>query len=120
MSGSALVVLGGELVLSSFAFLLQLLKDKDQLGSESGRTRFGVLLLQDMAVVPLIVAIPILAGGNKSVGEAFASSSFQEVAALGIIALFGKFLLKPLFGFVSASGSHEAFLGMLLLTVLVM
>ena len=44
--------------------------------------------------------------------------SVQAVAALGIIALFGKCLLKPLFGFVSASRSQEAFLGMLMSTVL--
>ena len=45
-------------------------------------------------------------------------SYVQAVLALGIIALFGKFLLKPLFGFVSASGSQEAFLVVLLSTVL--
>jgi len=118
MSGAASVVLGGGLALSSSAFVLQLLKDKDQLESEYGRTSFGVLLLQDLAVVPLLVAIPILAGGDKSVGEALASSFVQAVAALSTIALFGKFLLKPLFGFVSASGSQEAFLGLLLSTVL--
>ena len=88
-----------------FAFVFYLLKDKDQLRSDSGRTSFRVLLIQDLAVVPLLVAIPIIAGGDKSVGEALASSSFQAVVALGIIALFSKFLLKPLFGFVSASSS---------------
>ena len=51
-------------------------------------------------------------------GEALVFSSVQAVVALGIIALFGKFLLKPLFGFVSASDSQEAFLGVLLSTVL--
>ena len=77
-----------------------LLKDKDQLGSESGQTSFGVLLLQYLAVVLLLVAIPILAGGDKSVGGALVLSSVQAVAALGIIALFSKFFLRTLFGFV--------------------
>ena len=118
MYGAESVVLGGGLDLSSSAFVLQLLKDKDKLGLEYGRTSFGVLLFQDLSVVPLLVAIPILAGGYKSVGKALALSSVQAVAALGIIDLFGKFFLKPLFGLISASGSKEAFLGVLISTVL--
>ena len=110
-------MLGVRLALSLSAFVLQLLKDKDHLGLEYGRTSFGVMLLQDLSVVPLLVAIPILAGGNKSLGEALVSSYVQAVVLLGIINLFGKFLLKPLFGFMSASGSQEAFLGVLLSTV---
>ena len=101
-------------------FVLQLLKDRDQLGSEYGRASFGVLLLQDLAVAPLLVSIPILVRGDKSVGEALESSSIQAVVAFVIIALFSKFLLKLMFGFVSESGSQEAFLGVLLLTVLCM
>ena len=75
MSGATLVVLGGELALSLSAFVLQLLKDKDQMGSEYDRTSFGVLLLQDLAVVLLHIDTPILTGGEKSVGEALALSS---------------------------------------------
>ena len=118
MSGAASLVLGGVLSLSLSAFVLQMLKDKDRLGSEYGRTGFGVLMLQYLEFVPLLVSIPILAGGYKIVGEALVFPSFQAVAALGIIALFGKFLLKPLFGFVSASSSQEAFMGMMMSTVL--
>ena len=105
MSGAASVVLGGGLDLLLSEFVIQLLKDKDKMGSEYVRTRFGVMLLQDMAVVTLLASIPIIVGDYKSVGEALASSSFQAVVVLGIIALFSKFLLKPLFGFVSASSS---------------
>ena len=63
------------------AFVLQLLNDKDQLGSESGQTSFEVLLLQYLAVVLLLVATPILGGEEKSLGEALALSSIQAVAA---------------------------------------
>ena len=68
MSGAASVVLGGGLAVSSSAFVLQLLKKKDQMGLEYVRTSFGVLLLQDLAVVQLLVASPILPGGDKIVG----------------------------------------------------
>ena len=68
MSGAALVAMGNGLALSSSAFVLQLLKKKDQMGLEYVRTSFGVLLLQDLAVVQLLVASPILPGGDKIVG----------------------------------------------------
>ena len=81
--------------------MLQLIKDKDQLGLQYSRTSFGFLLLQNLVIVMLLVTIPVLTGGDKSVGGALASSSVQVVATLGIIALLGKLLLKLLFGFVS-------------------
>ena len=56
------------MAVSSSAFVLQLLKKKDQMGLEYVRTSFGVLLLQDLAVVQLLVASPILPGGDKIVG----------------------------------------------------
>ena len=120
MSSAASVVLGGALALSLSAFVLHLLKYKDQPGSESVRTSFMVLLLHDLSFVPLLSSIPILAVGDKGMGEALALSYVRAIAELVIIALFGKFFLKPLFGFVSVSGSQEAFLGMLLLMVLSM
>ena len=86
-------------------FVLRLLKDQYQLGPEYGLTSFGVLLLQGILVVPLLFAIPIITGGKNIVGGALALSSVQTGVALGVIALFCKFILKPLFGFVSASSS---------------
>ena len=50
---AAAVTIGGSLALSSSAFVLQLLKDKNQMGTRHGKASFGILLLQDLAVVPL-------------------------------------------------------------------
>ena len=118
MSGALLVVLGGELVLLSSIFVLRLINDKYQLGLEYVWTSFGVMLFQDLSVLPLLFAIPILVGTKRAFWEALASLFSQSVAALGIIALFDKFLIKPMFGFVSESGSQEAFMGVLLSMVL--
>lgn len=81
LSPAAQVVLGGGLALSSSAFVLQLLKDKNQLETQFGRSSFGVLLLQDLAVVPLLVVTPILAGGGTSLADALGSAAVQ--AAIG-------------------------------------
>merc|ERR1719148_369674 len=67
---NALVVLGGGLALSSSAFVLQLLKDNNQLATRFGKASFGVLLFQDLAVVPLLVVTPILAGGGSGLAAA--------------------------------------------------
>lgn len=81
LSSAAQIVLGGGLALSSSAFVLQLLKDKGQLESNFGKKSFGVLLLQDLAVVPLLVVTPILAGGGSGLGDALASAGLK--AAIG-------------------------------------
>jgi monovalent cation:H+ antiporter-2, CPA2 family len=118
---NALVVLGGGLALSSSAFVLQLLKDKNQLATRFGRAAFGVLLFQDLAVVPLLVVTPILAGGGGAgLMQALGSATLKAGLALGSIAFCGRYLLSPLFKLVAQAQSQEAFLGLILLTVLSM
>lgn len=113
------VVLGGGLALSSSAFVLQLLKDKDQLSSDMGRKSFGVLLLQDLAVVPLLVVTPILAGsGDTTIPQAVAKASLQAVLALSTLGAAGAWLLQPLLRFVAASHSQDALVGTVLALVL--
>ncbi|KAI2510255.1 sodium/hydrogen exchanger family-like protein [Fragilaria crotonensis] len=114
----AAVILGGGLALSSSAFVLQLLKDKGQLNTEYGRSSFGVLLLQDLMVVPLLVITPLLAGKGGSLTTALSKAGVQIVMALSAIMLAGKFLLNPLFDNVLATNSEESLIGVILLTVL--
>jgi len=120
LPSNAQVVLGGGLALSSSAFVLQLLKDKNQLATRFGKASFGVLLFQDLAVVPLLVVTPILAGGGAGMAKAVGSAIIKASMALGSIALAGRYLLNPLFRLVAQSQSQEAFLGVTLLTVLSM
>lgn len=117
LSGPAAVVVGGALSLSSSAFVLQLIKDKKELATRFGKASFGVLLLQDLAVVPLLVATPILAGSG-SLAAALGSAVVKATLALSGIALTGRFALNPLFKVVAGAGSQEAFLGVILLTAL--
>jgi CPA2 family monovalent cation:H+ antiporter-2 len=118
LPGPALVVLGGGLALSSSAFVLQLLKDKNQLATRFGKASFGVLLFQDLAVVPLLVVTPILAGGGAGLASALGSAVLKAGIALGSIAVAGRYLVNPMFKMVAQAKSQEAFLGLILLTVL--
>ncbi len=117
-SVAATVIIGWSLALSSSAFVLQLLKDKEQMDTQYGRSSFGTLLLQDLMVVPLLVLTPILAGGGGSVGEALGKALIQITMALSAIGVFGKFIMNPVFDLVAGSGSQEAFIGAILATVL--
>ena len=120
LPANSLVVIGGGLALSSSAFVLQLLKDKNQMATRFGKASFGVLLFQDLAVVPLLVVTPILAGGGSGLAAALGSAVLKAGIALGAITLAGRYVLNPLFKTVASSQSQEAFLGVILLTVLSM
>ena len=74
---SAAVTIGGSLALSSSAFVLQLLKDKNQMGTRAGKASFGILLLQDLAVVPLLVVVELLAKGGTGLGKALSIAGMR-------------------------------------------
>lgn len=103
------VTIGFGLSLSSTAFVLQMLAEKKQLNSASGRASFGVLLLQDLAVIPMIALVPLLAGGGDTSGGV----DFVQIAkTCGILALFvfgGRYLLRPVLRLVASAGVHEIF-----------
>ncbi|CAM9821813.1 unnamed protein product [Chrysoparadoxa australica] len=117
---NVMIVVGGGIALSSSAFVLQLLKDRDDMGTRYGKACFGILLFQDLAVVPLLVAIPLLAGTGGSALVAIGNAAFKAALALGIIAFIGRHVLNRLFRLVAMAKSQEAFIAVILLTVLAM
>ncbi|GJQ08810.1 hypothetical protein GpartN1_g601.t1 [Galdieria partita] len=114
-------VIGGGLALSSSAFVLQLLSERGEIGTRFGRASFGILLLQDIAVVPLLVVIPLLAtrsGGPKVLVSALMVAAMKASIALAVIFATGRLFLEKVFRTVAAAKSPEAFVGVILFTVL--
>ncbi|GBG71072.1 hypothetical protein CBR_g8371 [Chara braunii] len=116
------VVIGAALSLSSSAFVLQLLAEKGELPTRFGSATLGILLLQDIAVVPLLVILPILESGQFSGGssELFLTlgvASLKGLLGLGLLLLGGKLILRRVFELVASSRSPEAFVALCLLTV---
>ncbi|ONK67293.1 uncharacterized protein A4U43_C06F18650 [Asparagus officinalis] len=114
------VVIGAALSLSSSAFVLQLLAEKGELPTRFGSATLGILLLQDIAVVPLLVILPVLESQNlveESIWPMLASESLKALGGLGLLSLGGKFLLRRIFEVVAESRSSEAFVALCLLTV---
>lgn len=114
------IVIGAGLALSSSAFVLQLLSERGEVGTRHGRASLGILIFQDVAVVPVLVLTPLLAGsgGAAAVGSAIGVASVKAAFALSLIVLMGKNLLQPVFRTVARAKSPEAFIAVILLTVL--
>lgn len=111
------LALGGALAMSSTAIVSKLLVERNELDTDHGRRIFGVLLFQDLAVVPLLIFIPALASG-ENMAEAMGYAGAKAVVALGLILVLGQRLLRPWFSLVASSKSAELFmLNVLLITL---
>jgi CPA2 family monovalent cation:H+ antiporter-2 len=116
----AAILLGSALALSSTAIVLPLLAELNRQFSRPGRATFSVLLMQDLAVAPLLVTIAVL-GGNR--GESFSPKLLLAFApaALGLLALvvLGRLVLRPMMRSVARADSEELFVAASLLIVVV-
>ncbi|HBK1137558.1 TPA: glutathione-regulated potassium-efflux system protein KefB [Escherichia coli] len=115
-SWQAAVVGGIGLAMSSTAMALQLMREKGMNRSESGQLGFSVLLFQDLAVIPALALVPLLAG---SADEHFdwMKIGMKVLAFVGML-IGGRYLLRPVFRFIAASGVREVFTAATLLLVL--
>lgn len=110
------IILGACLALSSTAIVTQLLIEKGRLGTPSGRATFSILLMQDLAVVPILFAVSVLgtmAVGNVALG--FGLAVGQALLVIAAIYAVGRLALRPLLQLVVDADSREAFIAIILL-----
>jgi len=113
------ILLGLCLALSSTAIVMQLLSEQLRLGSKAGRTAFGVLLMQDLAVVPILFYVGLL--GSDMEGSFWAAVSLsigEALLAITAIFLIGRLVVRPVLRFAGSSGSREMFMASVLLFIL--
>lgn len=122
------VVIGMALSLSSSAFVLQLLSEKGLMGSKFASATLGILLLQDIAVVPMLVLLPLVSApdtlavdggevGGASLMVSLLPTLLKAIGGLGVLIIGGRTLLRKVFEVVAESRSSTAFVAMCLLTV---
>jgi CPA2 family monovalent cation:H+ antiporter-2 len=113
------IVIGGVLALSSTAIVMKLLIEQLEQNSRHGRHAFGVLLFQDLVVVPFLILIPALGGdGSGPVWLTFGGVLLKSVLVLAAILFVGRWLLRPLFHEIASARLREYFmLSVLLLTL---
>jgi monovalent cation:proton antiporter-2 (CPA2) family protein len=114
----AAILIGPALALSSTAFVLQLLTEQKMLATEYGRTSVAVLLLQDLAVVPLLALVSMLAFPQLSIGEDIALAFLEAVVILVLVILIGRYFLQPVLHWVARSEVPEIFTASAVLLVL--
>jgi len=112
----AALIIGLILALSSTAFVLQMLAEKKQLTTTHGRAAFSILLLQDLAVIPLIAVLPML--GATAVDSSSLVNFALAIATIGGLIIGGRHLLRPVLRLSAASGIPEIFTATALLVVI--
>lgn len=101
------VLLGFALALSSTAFVLQLLGEQHKLNHTHGRAAFGVLLFQDVAVIPAIVILNLY---SPAPGSAAATVDPVLLGTVFLGLLVARYTLRPILGFIASTGIHELFI----------
>ena len=110
------IVLGAGLAMSSTAIVLPMLAERDLLTSPAGRDAFAVLLFQDLAFIPLVALVPLLAG--EAVPDHVPWHDVARAAGtIAIILVGGRFLLRPLFRVIGGAKTPEVFTAVALLIV---
>lgn len=116
MSFPVALVLGLTLALSSTAFAIQLMSEEHVLASPLGRKGFSILLLQDLAVIPILLLVGVLAqtGGDHEEGLAW----YYGVTSVVVLLLFSRYGLNQLLGVVAATNNREIMTAASLLIVI--
>jgi len=112
------LVLGGALAMSSTAILAKILAERLELSSQHGRSIIGVLLLQDLAVVPLLILLPTLASSTGDLAQRLSLAFLKAAAVLVALLYVGQRLMRPWFHLVARQKSSELFMLNLLLFTL--
>jgi monovalent cation:proton antiporter-2 (CPA2) family protein len=120
------LTIGLILAMSSTAIVLQSLAERGQLKTSGGQAVFSVLLFQDIAVIPILALLPLLAAGggtpsHDSSGYLASLPAWQQAlivfAAVVLIVLAGRYLMRPLFRLIAMTGLREIFVALALALV---
>ncbi|MEC9290875.1 MAG: cation:proton antiporter [Pseudomonadota bacterium] len=114
------ILLGLGLSLSSTAIIIQWIHEKKMFAAPAGRASFSILLLQDLAVIPILFLLTIFAAEPGENMFLFTTKSLA-IMALTATAMYviGQRILRPVFAFANQYGGHEVFMALSLLTVVV-
>ncbi|MDR8364153.1 glutathione-regulated potassium-efflux system protein KefC [Pseudomonas sp. JL3] len=110
LNWTAALLVGLTLSLSSTAIAMQAMNERNMIPTAVGRSSFAVLLFQDIAAIPLVAMIPLLAAnGGTPTGAELALSIAKIVGAIVAVVLLGQYVSRPVLRFVARSGLREIF-----------
>jgi len=115
---SVSMLLGFTLALSSTAFVMQLLQEKGELSSEHGKSSFAILLLQDLAVVPLLALLPWISDVKDVSDNASTFEKFGTICLMFVLLVaFGRYIIPKALDKIAKQRNKDAFLMLTLLSV---
>ena len=112
------IIIGFAFALSSTAIVLKILNDNGDIHTIYGRKVLGILLFQDIAVIPLLLMINIFTASGSSLASLLGETLLSAIVVLSLLFLVGKYLLNPFFAKVVSSESEEIFIASILLIVM--
>jgi CPA2 family monovalent cation:H+ antiporter-2 len=112
------VVISCALAMSSTAIVMQVISENGEQSTRVGRLSFSILLMQDLAVIPILVLLPLLAKSNLNVFNALGGAVINAIIALVIIFAIGTLLLKPFFRIIARTQNDVLFLSFTLMIIL--
>lgn len=119
VSATASAIIGVALAMSSTAIVMQILSDNKRITAPEGRASFGILLFQDIIVIPLMFALPFLA--PTQLGQGFlplVKALSMSTVAIVLVVFVGRIILRPIFKLASAIDSTEVFMAASILVVI--
>ncbi len=115
---STAIIIGAGFAFSSTAFCSQVMTEKGEVSSRYGRVSLSILVLQDLAVVPLLTLVPLLGGSGKTAIIGISLAMLKAVVALIVIMIMGRLLMRPVMRYMSSFRNAELFMAMTLLMIL--
>lgn len=112
------IVIGSALSLSSTAIVLPVLAENGEQSTRVGRLSLSILIMQDLAIIPILVLVPLIANPNINITEALGYASLKAIITMAIIFVIGRLFLRPLYRLIAETKSDVLFLSFTLVIVL--
>ncbi|RRS32626.1 MAG: potassium transporter [Epsilonproteobacteria bacterium (ex Lamellibrachia satsuma)] len=111
------IIIGFALSLSSTAIVLKILNEKNIIHSGYGKVSLGILLFQDLAVIPILLMISIFTSQTSSIGMLLLHTLESAIVVFLTIFIVGKYFIERFFDWITGTDSEEIFLIAVLLSV---
>lgn len=112
------IVIGSALSLSSTAIVMQVITENGEQSTRVGRLSFSILLMQDLAVIPILVLFPLLTKSDLNLTAALGGALIDAIIAMAIIFAIGRLLLRPIYRLIAEAKSEVLFLSFTLMVIL--
>ncbi|HED6851100.1 TPA: cation:proton antiporter [Campylobacter coli] len=111
-------IVGFALALSSTAVVLKILNDNGDINEQYGRKALGILLFQDIAVIPLLLLVDIFSSNNQNIGQLLLTTLLSAVILIALLFFIGKYLVDRIFRLIIRASSQEIFISTILFMVI--